>query len=60
MVQCSERLQTDTQSPPAGDMSNGWLAKPGVFLFDCESGQFTPKERKECKLSYANTRESHP
>ncbi len=23
-----------TQSPPTGDMSNGWLAQPGVFLFD--------------------------
>jgi hypothetical protein len=25
-----------TQTPPTGDMSNGWLAQPGVFLFDRE------------------------
>ncbi len=38
-----------TQSPPTGDMSNGWLAQPGVFLFDRESGWFTPRERGDCK-----------
>ncbi len=38
-----------TQSPPTGDMSNGWLAQPGVFLFDRESGRFTPREQGVCK-----------
>ena len=38
-----------TQSPPTGDMSNGWLAQPGVFLFDRESGRFTPREQGDCK-----------
>ncbi|MCD2200704.1 transposase [Halobacterium sp. KA-4] len=38
-----------TQSPPLGDMSNGWLAQPGVFLFDRESGRFTPREQGVCK-----------
>jgi putative transposase len=38
-----------TQSPPTGDMSNGWLAQPGVFLFDRESGRFAPRERGVCK-----------
>jgi putative transposase len=32
-----------TQSPPTGDMSNGWLAQPGVFLFDRESEWRTVK-----------------
>ena len=30
-------------------MSNGWLAHPGVFLFDRESGRFTPREQEDCK-----------
>ena len=38
-----------TQSPPLGDMSNGCLAQPGVFLFDRESGRFTPREQGDCK-----------
>jgi putative transposase len=38
-----------TQSPPLGDMSNGWLAQPGVFLFDGESGSFNTREQGECK-----------
>ncbi|MEZ3145115.1 RNA-guided endonuclease InsQ/TnpB family protein [Halobaculum sp. MBLA0143] len=38
-----------TQSPPAGDISNGCLAQPGVFLFDRESGRFTPREQGACK-----------
>ncbi|MBP1988279.1 transposase, partial [Halolamina salifodinae] len=38
-----------TQSPPTGDMSNGCLAQPGVFLFDRESGRFTPREQGDCK-----------
>jgi putative transposase len=38
-----------TQSPPTGDMSNGWLAQPGVYLFDRESGRFTPREQGDCK-----------
>ena len=38
-----------TQSLPTRDMSNGWLAQPGVFLFDRESGRFTPRERGVCK-----------
>jgi putative transposase len=38
-----------TRSPPAGDMSNGCLARPGVFLFDRESGGFTPREQGVCK-----------
>ena len=38
-----------TQSLPTGDMSNGWLAQPGVFLFDRESGRFTPREQADCK-----------
>ena len=38
-----------TQSPPTGDMSNGRLARPGVFLFDRESGRFTPREQGVCK-----------
>jgi putative transposase len=38
-----------TQSPPLGDMSNGWMAQPGVFLFDRESGRFTPREQADCK-----------
>lgn len=37
------------QSPPTGDMSNGWLAQPGAFLFDRESGRFTPREHGACK-----------
>ena len=38
-----------TQSPSMRDMSNGWLAQPGVVLFDRESGRFTPRERGDCK-----------
>uniref|UniRef100_UPI003EC13F3D RNA-guided endonuclease InsQ/TnpB family protein n=1 Tax=Halobaculum sp. EA56 TaxID=3421648 RepID=UPI003EC13F3D len=38
-----------TQSPPLGDMSNGWLAQPGVFLFDRESGSFNTREQGDCK-----------
>jgi len=38
-----------TQSPPTGDMSNGCLAQPGVFLFDRESGRFTPREQEVCE-----------
>jgi len=38
-----------TQSPPTGDMSNGWLAQSGAFLFERESGQFAPRERGDCK-----------
>ena len=38
-----------TQRPPTGDMSNGWLAQPGVFLFDRESGRFAPREQGVCK-----------
>ncbi len=48
------------QNPSTGHMSNGWLAQPGVFLFDRESGQFTPREREDCKPLYPNARESHP
>ncbi|ERG99473.1 MAG: transposase [Haloquadratum sp. J07HQX50] len=48
------------QNPPTGHMSNGWLAQPGVFLCDRESGQFTPRKRGDCKPSYPNARESHP
>ena len=35
--------QKITQSPPTGDMSNGWLAQPEVFLFDRESEWRTVK-----------------
>jgi putative transposase len=38
-----------TQSPPTGDMSNGCLAQPGVFLFDRESGLFHMREQGDCK-----------
>jgi hypothetical protein len=38
-----------TQTPPTRDMSTGWLAQPGVFLFDRESGRFTPREQGDCK-----------
>ena len=38
-----------TQSPPTGDMSNGCLAQPGVFLFDRESGSFKTREQGVCK-----------
>lgn len=38
-----------TQSPPTGDMSNGCLAQPGVFLFDRESGTFQTREQEDCK-----------
>jgi hypothetical protein len=38
-----------TRSPPTGDMSNGCLAQPGVYLFDRESGRFTPREQGDCK-----------
>ncbi|WP_123533147.1 RNA-guided endonuclease InsQ/TnpB family protein [Halosimplex salinum] len=38
-----------TQSPPTGDMSNGCLAQPGVYLFDRETGRFTPREQADCK-----------
>ena len=44
-----------TQSPPTGDMSNGWLAQPGVFLFDRGSGRFSPREQGDCKPYYPNT-----
>jgi putative transposase len=30
-------------------MSNGWLAQPGVFLFDCESGSVNTREQEDCK-----------
>ncbi len=30
-------------------MSNGWLAQPGVFLFDRESGMFKTRERGDYK-----------
>jgi transposase len=33
-----------TQSPPTRDMSNGRLARSGVFLFDRESGSFNTRE----------------
>jgi putative transposase len=38
-----------TQSPPTGDMSNGWLAQPCVYLFDRESGRLTQREQGDCK-----------
>jgi putative transposase len=38
-----------TQSPSTGDMSNGCLAQPVVFLFDRESGRFTPREQGDSK-----------
>ncbi len=38
-----------TQTPPTGDMSNGCLAQPGVFLFDRESGLFHMREQGDCK-----------
>ncbi len=38
-----------TQSSPTRDMSNGWLAQPGVLLFNRESGRFTPREQGNCK-----------
>ena len=38
-----------TQSPTTGDMSNGCLAQPGVYLFDRESGRFTPRGQGVCK-----------
>jgi len=47
-----------TQSPPVEDMSNGWLAQPGVFLFDRECGQFTQRERDDCKPSIPNARDT--
>ena len=30
-------------------MSNGWLAQSRVFLFDRESGRFTPREQGDYK-----------
>jgi putative transposase len=47
-----------TQTPPTGDMSNGWLAQPGVFLFDRESGMFKTREQGDCKPSDPNARDS--
>ncbi|ERG98662.1 MAG: transposase, IS605 OrfB family, central region, partial [Haloquadratum sp. J07HQX50] len=38
-----------TQSPPIGDMSNGCLAQPRVFLFNRESGSFHMREQGDCK-----------
>ncbi|OYR97344.1 hypothetical protein DJ71_00900, partial [Halorubrum sp. E3] len=38
-----------TQTPLTGDMSNGWVAQPGVFLFDQVSGAFTTREQRDCK-----------
>jgi len=38
-----------TQSPPTGDMSNGCLAQPRVFLFDRENGSFQAREQEVCK-----------
>ena len=38
-----------TQSPPTRDMSNGWLAQSGVFLFDRESESFKRGEQEDCK-----------
>ena len=42
--------RTITQSPPTGDMSNGRLARPGVYLFDTTAGAFHPQEQVDCKL----------
>jgi len=39
-------------------MSNGWLAQPGVFLFNRESGRFTPREQGNYKPQYPNARDS--
>ena len=47
-----------TQSLPTGDMSNGCLAQPGVFLFDRESGSFKKRQQGVCKPSYPNSRDS--
>lgn len=38
-----------TQTPPTGDMSNGCLAQPGVYLFDTTTGAFHPQEQADCK-----------
>ncbi|MFT4958679.1 MAG: putative transposase [Halobacteriales archaeon] len=38
-----------TQTPPTGDMSNGCLAQPGVYLFDTTTGAFHPQEQVDCK-----------
>ncbi len=38
-----------TQSPPTEDMSNGHLARPGVYLFDTTAGEFHPQEQGDCK-----------
>uniref|UniRef100_UPI0020A29F52 RNA-guided endonuclease InsQ/TnpB family protein n=1 Tax=Halohasta salina TaxID=2961621 RepID=UPI0020A29F52 len=39
-----------TQSLPTGDMSNGWLAQPGVYLFDTTTGAFHLQEQaRDCK-----------
>lgn len=35
-----------TQTLPTGDMSNGCLARPGVYLFDTTTGAFHPKSRQ--------------
>ena len=48
-----------TQSPPTEDMSNGWLAQPGVFLFDRESGMFHTRGQGVCKPSYPTAWDSH-
>ena len=38
-----------TQTPPTGDMSTGWLAQLGVYLFDTTTGAFHPQEQANCK-----------
>ncbi|RXK50104.1 RNA-guided endonuclease InsQ/TnpB family protein [Halorientalis pallida] len=38
-----------TQTPPNGDMSNGCLAQPGVYLFDATTGVFHPQEQADCE-----------
>ena len=38
-----------TQSPSTGDMSNGRLARPEVYLFDITTGGFHPQEQVDCK-----------
>ncbi|WP_135824012.1 RNA-guided endonuclease InsQ/TnpB family protein [Halorussus ruber] len=47
-VNGAENIRQKVSPSPAtdgGDRSNGWLAQPSTFLFDKETGRFTPQEQ---------------
>lgn len=54
----SKQSQNDNSESLNRAASNGRLARPGVFLFDRESGRVTPNEQADCKPQDPNIPES--